>query len=508
MNEYVGVKVRFGAGLLPAIANAERNNVRALQRLLSPMIYNVLQQAYVRADSETLGLGRHKLVRRFQERLNAADQWPSARADLLAQLLVAQDDRAGVHYVDQLQKAMHTRVHVQVAAHPELGALFDANSDSTTQQNDGETAAKRVRYRVRADATPAEFLHAVYLAAAQAAYDDPFLFVQDVRAPTYVENRRRCIARIGDCIDRVLYDKCNAMVNRLWREIARRVPRTAAAEPLPAASTSSTDAASFVLRPSSSSLSSNSARKTSLATSSAQKSATASGTTSARSTLLHSKQRLNASIPTNLTTSLTASRQPVKAVQTALRTSASQEPSPQTSRSAQPPPARESKKSTGDVSSSAAGSRSVPQRVGSDFSSRPLSDSHRQQKPADVDSLSSSMPATFVPREPRSNERSVQLLVRSLQPTASERAESPDVDSSSDSSSSNRERDRSDGNSDISSKRESTSNTANNISGNVGDSDKPTDKEDNQTTAQPKDGTETSADVVPTIVMSENVYRP
>jgi len=121
------------------------------------------------------------------------------------------------------------------------------------------------------------------------------------------------------------------------------------------------------------------------------------------------------------------------------------------------------------------------------------------------------MPATFVPREPRSNERSVQLLMRSLQPTASERAESPDVDSSSDSSS-NRESDSSNnsgGSSDSGSKLEEiTSTRDDDNSGKVGGAGKAKtrDKEDKQT-GQAKEGTETSAGVVPTIVMSDNVYR-
>jgi len=470
MNERIGVKVRFGAGLLPALANAEHTNVRALQRLLSPMIYNVLQQAYVRADSETLGLGRNKLVRRFQERLSGAAQWQDARADLLAQLLVAQDDRAGVQYVDQLQKAMHTRVHVLVAAHPELGALFDsAGSQQEKQQtnearggndDDGE---HRVRYRVRADSTPAEFLHAVYLCAAQAAYDDPFLFVQDVRALAYVENRRRCLARIDQCVERVLFDKCNAMVNRLWREIAQRVPRTVT-EPTAKFATS--------------------------------RSSTESTNDAAYRSLAASKSATN---ETNRTaTSSASASQPTKSVSSrASRSHNKRALSHEKSTVQQCGTASEQSQSTSRSSRKSAAI--LMQRTGTDYSSKPTTPSSRNA----FDSLSASTPAMFIPRQPEPDEPSPQLVVLPLKPTASEQHlqttqgaaaldESRDIDSSSGSDS----------------KR--NSDNASNSSGNKSHSSS-TATHKGQTSVNVPAITEgvaaTNDSLVPTIVLSENVYQ-
>lgn len=235
MEDRVQVLVRFDPRLLGAIASACEGHVRALQRILTPMIHTILNQHYIRADAEASasGLGRKQLVLLFQERLRGAHRWDDARRELLAQLLAAQDDPGGAGFLEELTNAFYTRVHVLAAAHPELGVLFsnynnnkNANafvggeSDETSTLNVFHGTKQQPTYRVHASCSPMQFLQIVYMSAADFVYDDPFLFVQNVPSAQYIEHRQRCIAAIGRVIDRVLYDKTNAMVSRLWREIA------------------------------------------------------------------------------------------------------------------------------------------------------------------------------------------------------------------------------------------------------------------------------------------------
>lgn len=222
MDERIGVAIRFEAFLLPAMSAASPAHVKALQRLIAPIIYGALRQLYSKAESDAARIDPRQLVCLFQQRLSNSDDFESVRKELLAQLLGSRDDPGGVQYVNAVKSAFFSRLHVLIAAHPHLCQSFHWRSGGNSSARAAAKNSAPPNYRVSANCTPLTFLHLIYAAASKAVFKNPFLFIKDVSAEKFVERRRACMDQIDDIIDSLLYDKCNEMVIRLWKEMLGR----------------------------------------------------------------------------------------------------------------------------------------------------------------------------------------------------------------------------------------------------------------------------------------------
>lgn len=233
MEDFIKVTVRFDdSNLLPAMALAAPQHQTAVQRTLTPLIYDVIQDLFRRAENDSRADERG-LVRRFQEALRNVDEWDQVRRRLLIQLLTSGGtgdagkvgDSGIANYIVDINVAFYSRMHVLCAASPDLAPLFAQYCRSNKTAIDvSETDKKRPVYRVQADCTPSSFVFAVCQAAAAYFCEDPFLFFRNVPAEQFIERRKRCLAKIDRVIEQVLYDRVAAMVLRLRRELMSIAP--------------------------------------------------------------------------------------------------------------------------------------------------------------------------------------------------------------------------------------------------------------------------------------------
>lgn len=213
MDDKIKITVRFDPHLVSAMTLAARDHQAAVQRVLTPLVHSALDQVYARAEAESLGRKR-TLVRRFQEALRRSVEGNhhETRRQLLMSMLTGSRVSNGFNFVEELNLAFHARLHVLCAANPDVSSFF-------TRASSRSKAGAAPSYRVSSECAPSTFVVDVYRAAVDNVHDDPFLFVRDVPADRYIERRKRCVVRINQLIEQVLFDRVNAMVYRLRREI-------------------------------------------------------------------------------------------------------------------------------------------------------------------------------------------------------------------------------------------------------------------------------------------------
>lgn len=202
--------------LLPSIAGANVLHLHALQRYVTPVVHGELEKAFVdTADSNESSKSaaserskRATRLLRFQKALKDANRRTKARSQLLARILSQSLEPSAAQCISLVENASFACAHTLLAAQPHTAGLF--------------VASTRRSLPIDMRTSPLQFIHKVYLAASDAIYSQPFLFLRDVSALDYVGKRQKIVAVIDDLVEAELYNMCASSIAALRTHVRMR----------------------------------------------------------------------------------------------------------------------------------------------------------------------------------------------------------------------------------------------------------------------------------------------
>jgi hypothetical protein len=194
---------------LPSIAGGNVLHLHALQRYVTPIVHAELESVFSDAANSNRSASasasektkKSTKLMRFQDALQDEKQRSGARSNLLARVLSHALEPSAAQCISLVESAAFSCAHTLLASQAHTAALFGAH-----QQR---------RMPINTKTTPLTLLHSIYVAACDAAYEQPFLFLRDVRAPEYVAKRQKLVALIDDLVEAKLYDVCAASIASL-----------------------------------------------------------------------------------------------------------------------------------------------------------------------------------------------------------------------------------------------------------------------------------------------------